>query len=104
MIQVDLAKWGGPRGCTAVGREIIASGKNYCPHVPGGGVSLLASAQTLAAVGGPGVLEVDANPNPLRSLLMDDALIMEGALKVPDRARLGVSESALERIEEYRTA
>jgi D-galactarolactone cycloisomerase len=41
----------------------------YCPHFLGGGVGLLASAHVLAAAGGDGMLEIDANPNPLRSAL-----------------------------------
>ena len=40
----------------------------YCPHFLGAGIGLLASAHLLAAAGGGGMLEVDANPNPLRTL------------------------------------
>lgn len=43
------------------------AGRIYCPHFLGGGIGLAASAEILAAVGGPGLLEVDVNPNPLRS-------------------------------------
>tara|TARA_R110000824_G_scaffold196015_2_gene379018 strand:+ start:835 stop:2022 length:1188 start_codon:yes stop_codon:yes gene_type:complete len=66
-IQPDMAKWGGVTGCLPVARAILAGGRTYCPHYLGGGIGLLASANLLAAVGGPGLLEVDANPNPLRS-------------------------------------
>ncbi|MGX4772417.1 enolase C-terminal domain-like protein [Bradyrhizobium guangdongense] len=45
-------------------------GKTFCPHYPGGGIGLLASAHLLAAVGGDGWVEVDANDNPLRDALV----------------------------------
>lgn len=67
VVQPDMAKWGGFSGCVPVARRILASGARFCPHYLGGGVGLLASAHLLAAVGGGGLLEVDANPNPLRS-------------------------------------
>ncbi|MGR3758222.1 MAG: mandelate racemase/muconate lactonizing enzyme family protein [Tranquillimonas sp.] len=65
-VQPDLAKWGGVTGCLAVARQALAAGRVYCPHFLGGGVGLAASAHLLAAAGGPGLLEVDVNPNPLR--------------------------------------
>lgn len=67
VVQPDMAKWGGFSGCVPVARRILASGARFCPHYLGGGVGLLASAHLLAAVGGGGLLEVDANRNPLRS-------------------------------------
>jgi D-galactarolactone cycloisomerase len=68
VIQPDMAKWGGFSGCFPVAQQILQSGLRYCPHFLGGGIGLLASAHLLAAIGGDGLLEVDANPNPLRSL------------------------------------
>jgi L-alanine-DL-glutamate epimerase-like enolase superfamily enzyme len=67
VVQPDMAKWGGFSGCVPVGRRILAAGARFCPHYLGGGVGLLASAHLLAAVGGGGLLEVDANANPLRT-------------------------------------
>jgi L-alanine-DL-glutamate epimerase-like enolase superfamily enzyme len=66
-VQPDMAKWGGFTGCVPVARRIRASGATFCPHYLGGGIGLLASAHWLAAVGGDGMLEVDANENPLRT-------------------------------------
>lgn len=66
VLQPDVAKWGGITGCARVARAALAAGRRYCPHYLGGGIGLAASAQLLAATGGDGVLEVDANPNPLR--------------------------------------
>lgn len=67
VIQPDAAKWGGITGCFDVARRAEAAGRLYCPHFLGAGVGLLASGQLLAATGGRGMLEVDVNPNPLRS-------------------------------------
>lgn len=69
VIQPDAAKWGGISGCLNVIRSTQAAGLTYCPHYLGGGVGLLASAHLLAATGGDGMLEIDSNPNPLRTLL-----------------------------------
>ncbi|KQT08107.1 mandelate racemase/muconate lactonizing enzyme family protein [Ramlibacter sp. Leaf400] len=70
VLQPDIAKWGGISGCWPVVQRGLASGLRYCPHYLGGGIGLLASAHLLAAVQAPaGMLEVDANPNPLRTLL-----------------------------------
>ena len=69
VIQPDIAKWGGISGCWPVIERVRAAGLRYCPHYLGAGIGLAASAHLLAAVGGDGMLEVDANPNPLRSAL-----------------------------------
>ncbi|WP_288902937.1 mandelate racemase/muconate lactonizing enzyme family protein [uncultured Sneathiella sp.] len=74
VIQPDLAKWGGLSKCVPLARRIIASGARYCPHYLGGGIGLVASAHALAAAGGDGLLEVDANLNPLRTDLVGDML------------------------------
>jgi len=69
VVQPDVAKWGGVSGCHAVARNGLRAGLTYCPHYLGGGIGLLASAHLLAAVGGPGMLEIDVNENPLRDEL-----------------------------------
>jgi L-alanine-DL-glutamate epimerase-like enolase superfamily enzyme len=69
-VQPDIAKWGGLSGNLDVVRKIHDNGLTYCPHWLGGGVGLMASAHLLAAAGGNGLLEVDANPNPLRDELL----------------------------------
>jgi len=68
VVQPDMAKWGGYTGCLPTGHRIRKAGATFCPHYLGAGIGLLASAHLLAAVGGDGMLEIDANPNPLRSL------------------------------------
>lgn len=72
VIQPDVAKWGGVTGCLAVARKALANGRRYFPHFLGAGIGMAASAELLAGVGGDGLLEVDVNDNPLRSLFFDD--------------------------------
>ena len=63
VIQPDITKWGGISGNISVARRAVAAGKRYCPHYFGGGISLMASLQVLAAAGGEGLLEFDAHPS-----------------------------------------
>ena len=65
-IQPDVGKWGGISGCREVARHAARKGIAFCPHWLAGGVGLAASMHLLAALGGDGYAEVDANPNPLR--------------------------------------
>lgn len=90
-IQPDIAKWGGFSRNRAVARAILDAGKTYCPHFLGGGIGLAASAHLLAAVGGPGLLEVDANPNPLREAF-SLARPVDGHVRLPDGGGLGIEE------------
>lgn len=69
VIQPDVIKWGGLTECRTVALEALNRGLRYCPHYLGGGIGLLATAHLLAAVGGDGLLELDATDNPLRRLL-----------------------------------
>lgn len=70
VVQPDLAKWGGISGVLGVAERIAAARLRYCPHYLGAGIGLLASAHLLAARGDPdALLEIDANENPLRTLL-----------------------------------
>lgn len=102
VIQPDIGKWGGFSGCLPVARQALAAGKRFCPHWLGGGIGLLASLHLLAAAGGDGLLEVDANPNPLRNLLAAPFPdIADGRMRVPRGAGLGVAPD-LDALERYR--
>lgn len=92
VVQPDLAKWGGVSGVLAVIDRIEAAGLRYCPHYLGAGVGLLASAHVLAArAGADRWLEVDANPNPLRTLLCPPlATLRAGRIELSRSAGLGV--------------
>lgn len=92
VLQPDLAKWGGISGCWPVIARGLQAGLRYCPHFLGGGVGLLASAHVLAAVGGAGLLEVDANPNPLRTALTPQlASPAQGMCHLGEAAGIGIS-------------
>lgn len=101
VLQPDLCKWGGISGTLPVARQVLGAGRRYCPHYLGGGIGLIASAHCLAAAGGDGLLEVDANPNPLRSLLAQPfPRLTNGALALPDGVGLG-AEPDLEAVKQY---
>jgi L-alanine-DL-glutamate epimerase-like enolase superfamily enzyme len=92
VVQPDLAKWGGISGCLPVVDRIHEAGLRYCPHFLGAGVGQLASAHILAARGRTGgMLEIDANENPLRAVLSPAlGAIVEGEAKLGNAAGLGV--------------
>ena len=90
VVQPDAAKWGGISACLPVARRIIDTGQSHCPHYLGGGIGLLASAHLLAAVGGDGLLEIDANPNPLHTMLHGPlGMITEGRVTLGSEPGLG---------------
>ena len=91
VLQPDLAKWGGHSGCLPVAKAALAAGRSYCPHYLGGALGLMHSLHLLAAVRGPGMLEVDANANPLREgLLQDHFTVSNGAVSLPAGPGLGL--------------
>ena len=90
-VQPDCCKWGGLSATLPVARAIVASGRAYCPHFLAGGIGQLASLHLLAAVRGDGLLEIDANPNPLRSRLIDPVLLIkDGMVTPPTTPGLGI--------------
>lgn len=102
VIQPDLGKWGGFSGCMEVGRKALARGVMFCPHWLGGGIGLAASMHLKAAIGGPGYVEVDANPNPLRDLgVIPMFKVREGEVTLNGISGLGVVPN-LAAIEPYR--
>lgn len=91
VLQPDLGKWGGFSGCVPVARAVLAAGRMFCPHWLGGGIGLVASMHLKAAVGGPGWVEVDSNPNPLRELLATpQPRVDEGRVTLSQEPGLGV--------------
>lgn len=90
VVQPDMAKWGGFSGTLPVAKAILDAGARYCPHYLGGGIGLLASAHLLAAVGGDGMLEIDANDNPLRTALCGPLTqVSDGQAHLTDAPGLG---------------
>ncbi|RXT33355.1 mandelate racemase/muconate lactonizing enzyme family protein [Bradyrhizobium betae] len=104
VVQPDIAKWGGLSACAGIARDILQSGKMFCPHYLGAGIGLLASAHLLAGIGGDGLLEVDCNENPLRDRFCGPVLdVRDGAIELGDGPGLGLKPD-LASIEQYRTA
>ncbi len=93
VVQPDIAKWGGFTRCLPVARSVLAAGCRFCPHYLGGGVGLVASAHLLAAAGGDGMLEIDANANPLRSLVAGSVdRVADGWVSLSDQPGLGIGD------------
>jgi D-galactarolactone cycloisomerase len=103
VVQPDIAKWGGLSLCAPIARDILTAEKIFCPHYLGGGIGLLASAHLLAGVGGSGLLEVDANDNPLRDRFAGPvADVRDGAVTLSDEPGIGPAPD-LAAIAQYRT-
>ena len=94
VVQPDVAKWGGISGTLPVIRRIQAQGLRHCPHYLGTGIGLLHSAHLLAATAVAGEqawLEVDANDNPLRTLLCGTLnTVRDGRAQLGRGAGIGV--------------
>jgi D-galactarolactone cycloisomerase len=87
-IQPDVGKWGGVSECLNVGRRATDAGIGYSPHWHGGGIGLAISLNLLAAVGGPGLGEIDVNPNPLRDAFPHQPVV-DGTIELPDAPGFG---------------
>jgi D-galactarolactone cycloisomerase len=99
VLQPDIGKWGGFSRGVVIGRHAVAAGLRFCPHWLAGGIGLMASLHLRAAVGGNGLAEWDANPNPLREMFPLPAVI-DGAVTLPDAPGLGF-EPDLDRLAEF---
>ncbi|HET8630579.1 MAG TPA: mandelate racemase/muconate lactonizing enzyme family protein [Thermomicrobiales bacterium] len=102
LVQPDVCKTGGISEMVAICRAATAAGLPYAPHYLGGAVGVIASLHVFAAVPGGLIMELDANPNPLREALLEASLApVDGMLPVPDRPGLGVALNQ-ETVERYR--
>lgn len=91
VVQPDICKWGGFTKVLPLARRVVEAGQLYCPHFLAGPVGILASAHCLAAAGGDGLLEIDANPNPIRERLTGGVPdIRDGIMQLPAGAGLGI--------------
>ena len=91
VVQPDMCKWGGFTKTLPLARRIVAAGQRYCPHFLAGPIGILSSAHCLAVAEGTGILEIDANPNPLRERLTGGLLAIEdGIMILPDGPGLGI--------------
>ncbi|MEE9428615.1 MAG: enolase C-terminal domain-like protein [Paracoccaceae bacterium] len=90
VIQPDVAKWGGISGCYAAGKHALGNWAGVSQHYMGTALGLAASFHTLAALGGDGRVELDANPNPLRTDLGPiDLSVRDGFVSLPSGSGIG---------------
>jgi D-galactarolactone cycloisomerase len=91
VIQPEVAKWGGITGNFAVARNALKNNRRYFPHFLGAGIGMAASAELLAGAGGDGLLEVDVNENPLRTMFFGDREpVSDGEWRCSDGPGLGI--------------
>ena len=89
------------------GSGLLAAGLRHCPHYLGGGIGLLHAGHLLAATGGTGRLEIDANDNPLRTLLCGSiAQVIDGQVHLEDTPGIGREPDlqAIQALEVFRAA
>ena len=89
-IQPDICKWGGFSEIVELLKKIKFYKKIYCPYFLGSGIGLIASAHLLSSSNNKGFLEVDINPNPLRSEFIKKELTDGNIFKIPKMPGLGI--------------
>ncbi len=91
IIQPDICKTGGLTETRTICSMAAARGVPYAPHYFGSAIGLIASLHLFAATPGGWMMELDANPNPLREELGGDAVAPKnGCLPVPTGPGLGL--------------
>ena len=91
-IQPDISKWGGLTGCKYVAEEAKRADLKFCPHYLSGGIGFVASLQLFAGVNGDGLVEMDANQNPLREALAQPFPKLEGGrINLNNEPGLGIA-------------
>jgi len=89
-IQPDICKWGGFSETIELNKIIKKYKKIYCPHFLGSGIGLIASAHLLSGSKSKGFLEVDINPNPLRSEFLKKELMNGQYFQINNLPGLGI--------------
>jgi L-alanine-DL-glutamate epimerase-like enolase superfamily enzyme len=92
LAQPDLAWTGGFTECRKIAALAYANHMEVAPHCFSSAVNLMASLHFLGSVPNGGMLEMDRNPNALRTEIMKDmvAIDKDGYVSIPDRPGLGV--------------
>ncbi|MDR3562317.1 MAG: mandelate racemase/muconate lactonizing enzyme family protein [Negativicutes bacterium] len=100
--QPDLTKTGGISEMACICQMARACEKPWAPHFFGNAVGLAATLQVFAAIPGGLIVELDANPNPLRTELLSNPLeIVDGRVSIPAGPGLGVTIN-LDTVAKYR--
>jgi L-alanine-DL-glutamate epimerase-like enolase superfamily enzyme len=90
VVQPDVAKWGGISGVVDVARDALTQDAQVMLHYMGTALGLAASLHVMAALDCDGRVELDANPNPLRTDLGDINLRPDaGKLPLPSGPGFG---------------
>lgn len=90
-VQPDVTKTAGITQALEIPEVIRERGGTLCPHMLGGPVGLMASANFLAAVGDGFLQEVDADPVATFEPILGSRPVIEGGkLVLPDKPGLGV--------------
>jgi L-alanine-DL-glutamate epimerase-like enolase superfamily enzyme len=101
IVQPDVIWTGGITECRKVAAVAQAHGLPVIPHVFSSAVASIANMHLIASIPNGGLLEFDQNPNPLRSDLFDEPLLVrsDGTVRLPEGPGLGVrlNEATVER-------
>lgn len=102
VVQPDVTKCGGLTDARFACQLAAAHGRAFAPHYLGGAVGLVASLHLFGSVPGGTMMELDANPNPLRDVLGGELVRpVDGRLRVPSGPGLGITPSP-EALQRYR--
>jgi L-alanine-DL-glutamate epimerase-like enolase superfamily enzyme len=103
IVQPDVIWTGGITETRKVAALAQAFHLPVIPHVFSSAVSSIANMHLIAALPNAGLLEFDQNPNPLRSELFEEPIVVdsEGRVRLPEAPGLGVRLNQ-ETIDTYR--
>ena len=88
VIQPDLGKWGGITGALRL-NAMLPQGTWLCPHWLSGAIGQAASFQLAGALRSKAPVEIDTNPNALRTALLRDTVkVHHGRIRLGDHAGL----------------
>ncbi len=92
VVQPDVIWTGGITECRKVAALAQAHGLPVIPHVFSSAVASIANMHLIASLPNGGLLEFDQNPNPLRSELFEDPIVVgpDGTVRLPEGPGLGV--------------
>ncbi len=100
--QPDVTKTGGISEMRVICDMAAAWGLPWAPHFFGNAIGLAATLHLFAALPGGITVELDATPNPLRSeLLCEPIVIKDGVVPIPTAPGLGVKVD-LETVKRFR--
>lgn len=103
VIQPDVTKVGGLTTAKRVCSLALAHQVSVAPHYLGGIVGLMASLQLFASIPKGYLMELDANPNPLREdINLIKIPVTDGCLRLPKEPGIGFLPNNAE-IEKYKT-